>query len=182
MFSVRGTGRKERWMPVKTRDIVQAWGKILAGWTPSLSIEVTRECPLSCPGCYAYGADHLGESLLLKEVNDYRGKELVDGILKLVDEYRPLHLSLVGGEPLVRHKEITTVLPMLEARGIHTQIVTSAVRPIPEEWRAIGNMNLVVSIDGLQPEHDLRRKPATYERIMKHIAGHRITVHSTIAR
>jgi hypothetical protein len=39
-----------------------------------------------------------------------------------------------------------------------------------------------VSIDGLQPEHDARRSPATYERILKHIAGHHITVHCTITR
>jgi hypothetical protein len=41
---------------------------------------------------------------------------------------------------------------------------------------------MVVSIDGLQPEHDERRKPATYDRILKHIAGHQITVHCTITR
>ncbi len=41
-------------------------------------------------------------------------------------------------------------------------------------------LNVVVSIDGLQPEHDERRKPATYERILKNIAGARITIHSTI--
>jgi sulfatase maturation enzyme AslB (radical SAM superfamily) len=40
----------------------------------------------------------------------------------------------------------------------------------------------VVSIDGLQPEHDERRKPATYERILKHIEGHEITVHCTVTR
>ena len=39
---------------------------------------------------------------------------------------------------------------------------------------------MVVSIDGLAPEHDVRRKPATYERILKNIAGQRITIHSTI--
>jgi sulfatase maturation enzyme AslB (radical SAM superfamily) len=39
-----------------------------------------------------------------------------------------------------------------------------------------------VSIDGLQPEHDKRRTPATYNRILKHIAGHQITVHCTITR
>jgi MoaA/NifB/PqqE/SkfB family radical SAM enzyme len=173
---------QEGWLPVKTRDIVRAWRKILAGKIPSLSIEVTRECPLSCPGCYAYGDDHLGGALVLKQVRDYRGQELVDGILKLVDEYKPLHVSLVGGEPLVRYKEITAVLPLLEARGIHTQVVTSAVRPIPEEWRDIRKMSVVVSIDGLQPEHDARRKPATYERILKHIAGHTIIVHCTLTR
>jgi sulfatase maturation enzyme AslB (radical SAM superfamily) len=43
-------------------------------------------------------------------------------------------------------------------------------------------LSIVVSIDGLQPEHDVRRTPATYERILKHIQGHRITVHCTITR
>jgi sulfatase maturation enzyme AslB (radical SAM superfamily) len=41
-------------------------------------------------------------------------------------------------------------------------------------------VNIVVSIDGLQPEHDVRRSPATYERILKNIQGHKITVHGTI--
>ena len=39
-----------------------------------------------------------------------------------------------------------------------------------------------MSIDGLQPEHDERRKPATYDRILKHIEGHQITVHCTVTR
>jgi hypothetical protein len=39
---------------------------------------------------------------------------------------------------------------------------------------------VVVSIDGLQPEHDERRKPATYERILKNIAAAKVTIHSTI--
>ena len=42
------------------KGIIRAWGKILAGHQPNLSIEITRECPLSCPGCYAYGGGHLG--------------------------------------------------------------------------------------------------------------------------
>src|SRR5262249_20889183 len=32
------------------------------------------------------------------------------------------------------------------------------------------------------PEHDQRRAPATYDRILKHIDGHRITVHCTVTR
>jgi len=41
-------------------------------------------------------------------------------------------------------------------------------------------LQLVVSIDGLQPEHDLRRKPATYERILSNIQSQHIAVHCTI--
>jgi MoaA/NifB/PqqE/SkfB family radical SAM enzyme len=162
--------------------IISAWGRILRGYAPSLSIEITRECPLRCPGCYAYGDEHLGGGLTLREVRDFKGQELIDGVLALVDRHKPLHLSIVGGEPLVRYKELNTLLPSLSKRGLHVQVVTSAVREIPPAWRHIPRLNMVVSIDGLQPEHDVRRAPATYDRILKHIVGHRIIVHCTVTR
>ena len=162
--------------------IFPAWGRILQGYTPALSIEITRECPLHCPGCYAYGDDHLGGTVTLRDVRDFKGQELIDGVLELVDRQRPLHVSIVGGEPLVRYKELNELLPKLTDRGIHVQLVTSAVRPIPQEWAALPRFSIVVSIDGLQPEHDVRRTPATYDRIVQHIVGHRITVHCTITR
>jgi len=61
-------------------------------------------------------------------------------------------------------------------------VVTSAVREIPLEWTQLNELKIVVSIDGLAPEHDARRKPATYDRILKNIHGHQITVHCTITR
>ena len=164
------------------QGILPAWGRILTGYTPAMSIEITRECPLRCPGCYAYGDDHLGGDLTLREVRDFTGQELIDGILALVDRHKPLHLSIVGGEPLVRYRELNTLLPLLSTRGLHVQVVTSAVREIPAAWHTIPRVSLVVSIDGLQPEHDVRRAPATYDRILKHIAGHSITVHCTVTR
>jgi MoaA/NifB/PqqE/SkfB family radical SAM enzyme len=166
----------------RLQGIFPAWGRILAGYIPAMSIEITRECPLHCPGCYAYGADHLGGELTLREVRDFKGQQLIDGVMALVDRHRPLHLSIVGGEPLVRYRELLTLLPILSKRGIHTQLVTSAVREIPAEFRGLHRLSIVVSIDGLQPEHDVRRTPATYDRILKHIVGHRITVHCTITR
>jgi MoaA/NifB/PqqE/SkfB family radical SAM enzyme len=162
--------------------LITAWGKILRGYRPSLSIEITRECPLRCPGCYAYGDEHLGGEVTLRQVTDYKGQDLVDRVLAIVSDENPIHVSLVGGEPLVRFRELNEILPALAARGIYTQVVTSAVRPIPAEWASIPRLQMVVSIDGLQPEHDARRTPATYDRILKHIAGHQITVHCTITR
>lgn len=164
------------------RGIIPAWGRILTGYAPAMSIEITRECPLQCPGCYAYGDEHLGGDVTLRELRDFKGQELIDGVLELVDRHRPLHVSIVGGEPLVRYRELNTILPALSARGIHVQLVTSAVREIPREWAGIRRLTIVVSIDGLQPEHDARRAPATYDRILKHIPGHQITVHCTVTR
>ena len=167
---------------MKVTEILNGWKTILAGRAPFLSIELTKECPLSCPGCYAYGEDHLGGNVLLTQVSDYKGKDLVDRCIALVDKYKPLHVSLVGGEPLVRFRELHDILPALEARGIVVHLVTSAVRPIPIEWAGTKKLTIIVSIDGLAPEHDVRRKPATYERILKNIEGHGITVHCTITR
>lgn len=37
---------------------------------------------------------------------DFKGEALVAEILALVRRFRPLHLSIVGGEPLVRYREL----------------------------------------------------------------------------
>src|SRR5271154_1431010 len=155
------------------REIIQAWGKILKGDQPSLSIEITRECPLRCPGCYAYEDGHLGGGQTLRQLIDRKGQALVDGVLELVDRLKPLHLSIVGGDPLVRYRELEILVPQLMDRGIHVQIVTSAFRPIPESWSTMRRLTVAVSIDGLRAEHDKRRAPATYDRILKNIAGRR---------
>src|SRR5579871_2800916 len=117
---------------MKKSEVLHAWTKILSGRAPSLSIEITKECPLRCPGCYAFDAAHLGGATQLRELADYRGNELVARVLALIDEHRPLHVSLVGGDPMVRYRELELMLPQIESRGVHTQIVTSAFRTIPE--------------------------------------------------
>ena len=165
---------------MQTSEILSAWGKILKGEAPSLSIEITRECPLRCPGCYAYDDAHLGGGITLRDLADRKGQALIDGVLQVVDDLRPLHLSLVGGDPLVRYRELEEMVPLILKRGVHVQVVTSAFRPIASEWADMDHLNVVVSIDGLQPEHDERRKPATYDRILANIAGQHITIHSTI--
>jgi len=168
---------------MERQAVLRAWGNILSGYAPNLSIEITRECPLSCPGCYAYGDSHLGGGVLLRELADFKGQALIDNLLRVVRERRPIHLSIVGGEPLVRFRELDVLLPRLTAElKIHTQVVTSAVRPIPAAWADLPRLQIVVSIDGLQPEHDLRRRPATYDRILQHIAGQHVTVHCTLTR
>ena len=167
---------------METGAVVQAWGRILGGFRPNLSIEITRECPLHCPGCYAYGEAHLGGGVVLRELAEFTGQALIDGVLDAVRRYRPIHLSIVGGEPLVRFRELEVLLPRLTGLGVHTQVVTSAVRPIPESFATLPLLQVCVSVDGLAAEHDARRAPATYERILKHIAGQHVTIHSTVTR
>src|SRR5271154_710121 len=162
--------------------LLAAWVRILTGKVPLLSIEITRECPLTCPGCYAYGDTHLGGGVTLSQLSDFRGDALVNGVLDLVRQHKPMHVSLVGGEPLVRHRELSRILPALSETGVFTLVVTSAVIPIPTEWMKLPRVRVAVSIDGLQEDHDLRRKPATYQRILKNIEGREVNIHWTITR
>jgi len=82
----------------------------------------------------------------------------------------------------VRYRELDRLLPKVADMDVEVQVVTSAVRPIPAAWRDLPNLHLAVSVDGLQPEHDRRRAPATYDRILGHISGHRVNIHCTITR
>jgi organic radical activating enzyme len=174
----RGTNRPG----LQAIQLLSAWKSILSGSTPMMSIEITRECPLSCPGCYAYDDNHLGGTATLRTLSDYRGDELVKRIVDLVRHYRPLHLSLVGGEPLVRHRELSRLLPILSEMKVHTMIVTSAVIRVPTAWMDIPRVRVAVSVDGLPEHHDIRRKPATYERILKNIDDCQVNIHWTITR
>lgn len=61
--------------------------------------------PLS--GCYAYGDDHLGGAVTLRQLRDLRGEALVRGILELIRRHRPVQVSFIGGEPLIRHRELS---------------------------------------------------------------------------
>ena len=73
---------------MKKLDVIKAWGRILTGRQPSLSIEITRECPLRCPGCYAYEPEHLQEiGQNLRSVSDYKGDDLIEKMLDLVKEH-----------------------------------------------------------------------------------------------
>lgn len=164
------------------RDIVAGWKSILSGNIPFLSIEITRECPLSCPGCYAYGTEHLGGQVTLRDLSDFRNEALVDGVLDLVRQYKPLHVSLVGGEPLIRHRELSRILPALNEMGIFAMVVTSGVIPIPMEWMRIPRTRVAVSVDGLPEHHDVRRKPATYTRVLKNIEDRKVNIHWVITK
>src|SRR5215470_4111255 len=158
-------------------DLLRGWGRVLTGHVPMLSIEITRECPLSCPGCYAYGDMHLGGGVTLTQLSDFRGDALVEGVLGLVKKHKPLHVSLVGCEPLMRHRELSRIVPELSGMDVFTLVVTSGVIRIPTEWMKYPRVRVAVSVDGLPEDHDVRRKPATYERILKNIEDCAINVH-----
>jgi hypothetical protein len=82
----------------------------------------------------------------------------------------------------MRQRELSRVLPELSRRGIYTMVVTSAVIPIPQEWTKLPKITVTVSVDGNPEDHDVRRKPATYDRILRNISGRKVNIHWTVVR
>ena len=83
---------------MKKSDVIPAWGRILIGRRPFLSIEITKECPLRCPGCYAYEPEHLGAGSNLRQLSDLRGDDLVDGVVGTLYSATGLYTCrLLGG-------------------------------------------------------------------------------------
>src|ERR1051325_4643374 len=71
---------------MRIKPVLQTWARTLRGNVPSLSIEITKECPLRCPGCYAYEDHHLGTTNL-RSLADFRNDDLIDRVLKVVGEH-----------------------------------------------------------------------------------------------
>ena len=69
---------------LRVKPVLQTWGRTLRGRVPSLSIEITKECPLRCPGCYAYEDAHLGTTNL-RSLSDFKGQELIARVLDVMD-------------------------------------------------------------------------------------------------
>ncbi len=64
----------------------------------------------------------LGGGATLRNLSDFLGDALVDGVLGLVRRHKPTHVSLVGGEPLMRHRGLCRILPALSEIGVFTLI------------------------------------------------------------
>src|SRR5258708_5501771 len=85
--SFNGSAASHLSVGIRIKPVLQTWGRTLLGRVPSLSIEITRECPLRCPGCYAYEDSHLGTTNL-RSLSDFKGEELIARVLGLIDEYK----------------------------------------------------------------------------------------------
>ena len=76
--------------------------------------------PAALPGLLRVGDEHLGGGVTLRGLSDYQGDELVTRFMTLIDRRKPLHVSIVGGEPLVRYRELGHPAPAFRARHSHT--------------------------------------------------------------
>jgi len=140
----------------------------LPGSRPFLVLEITRSSPVDQANGLVF------RSVRERPRKEFRGRELVDRVLALVERVMPVQIWLVGGEPLVRRAEIGRLLPQFDRLGIEVQLATGALLPIPYDYRTWDNLTIVVMVDALQP--------GTCARIVDNISGHGVVVHCDIDR
>lgn len=145
-----------------------AWfkgGKLRDHWEVELGfrppfimiLSPTLHCNLRCKGCYTLGYGMKPELSL----------EEVDRLLNECEELGIYFVTILGGEPLVYPHLFT----MLERHpSIFFQVYTNGTlmtREKAERFAELGNVTVVISIEGGERETDAWRGKRVYRRIMQ---------------
>lgn len=134
----------------------------LGGPVPSVvAISPTMRCNYNCRGCYSHGRD---------SDNELSTAEL-DALFSEAEELGVNSMVVTGGEPLVRSD-------LLELMARHRRLLFvpitngSLVTPeVAERIARIGNVLLLVSIEGFPEDTDARRGPGAHKAALRAL-GH----------
>jgi len=134
------------------------WEKKLGFRPPCIMIlSPTLHCNLRCRGCYTLGYGTKPELPL----------EVTDRLLTECEELGIHFITILGGEPLV-YPHLYTLLE--RHPSLFFQVYTNGTLMTPEKARRfaeLGNVVIVVSIEGDEAETDAWRGKGTYGKIMK---------------
>jgi len=123
----------------------------------SLLISPTAKCNLRCRGCYAASYS----------VRDELSYELVDRVVTEAEELGVALVTMLGGEPflweplldLMRHHPHMYFLVFTNATLIDEKRVAGL--------KKLGNVMLILSVEGFEKETDARRGAGTFAKVMR---------------
>ena len=127
---------------------------------PFLFLALTNACNLRCHGCWI---DATGGGLSLSE-------EDVEGIIAAGKKQKAYFYTLLGGEPMIYPGLWRTIESHPEC---YFQIITNGMfldEENVDRIRRLGNVTVLVSIDGPEAENDARRGEGVYQAAMEGIA------------
>lgn len=131
------------------------------GHLRTVALDVTGQCNLHCPHCYA---------------ETFRDAEPVD--LKVLgrafdqlDELGVYHYVLQGGEPLTDLPRLKSILRMIHTEQCYVNVVTNGWLLTPDilqELKELGVDKIAFSLDsGLEAEHDYRRGEGSFHKVIQ---------------
>lgn len=119
--------------------------------------EITNKCNLKCIHCY----NHLENS------QDSNFREVINKYIDL----RVKHVIIAGGEPFCLDY-LVDVLKELKEKNISSNLITNGTLITKElmiQLIQIKYLNITISVDGLEKQHDLIRGRGSFEHVLKNI-------------
>lgn len=122
-----------------------------------LYINPLERCNIACKICYT---------------RKTAPKLTEDQIMTFIDKYQAVNpikvITFCGGEVMLL-PYFPHLVNTLTKRGIYTQIITNGTIDRLEEFAHPGLVNLIVSIDGLEPYHDSNRGKGNFQKSVHYL-------------
>lgn len=146
--------------------------------TRSLSLAISQACNLACTYCYAQEGTFGGTATAMSRDVAFQA---VDFLLSQASEGEVVHLSFLGGEPLLARKLLRETVEYAEAQGVIRgirvgfSITTNGTLVIPSDADFFSQHRFAVtlSLDGSGKTHDTLRPfkngAGTIETILRNI-------------
>ena len=124
-----------------------------------VEIMLTARCNLACRHCSVYGEGPIEGDLSTSQWKD---------IIRRLSEWKVIHLTISGGEPLVRN-DFVQILEAILAHPLRLALNTNAMLVTDDIASALARASrrldsVMVSLDGAGPEtHDAQRAPGSFD-------------------
>lgn len=134
----------------------------------AICINITRNCNLFCPHCYASGGTIYPDELTGTEIRDF---------LQEVKPYTkgPVQVQLTGGEPFLQEEKLFAAIDESRNLGYSTLIINTngllltreKVKKLKDAISDFRFFNITVSLDGAtRKTHEQIRGPNTFEKTL----------------
>jgi MoaA/NifB/PqqE/SkfB family radical SAM enzyme len=135
----------------------------------AVCINITRDCNLCCPHCYASGGTVYPDELSAEEIRTF---------LQGVKPYTKgtVQVQLTGGEPFLKEQKVFSAIDefrnldytMLILNTNGTLLTQETVNTLVEAVSDIKYFNITVSLDGATKKtHELIRGPNTFKKVIQ---------------
>lgn len=120
-------------------------------------ISPTMRCNLKCTGCYAYNYSKA----------DDLPYEVLDRVVTEAEEMGVAFITMLGGEPLM----LEDLFKLFESHpNMYFQFYSNGTlmtEEVAKKLAKLGNVAVMLSIEGFKKETDARRGEGIYERVLK---------------
>lgn len=133
----------------------------------SVQVELTSHCDLRCTHCYNARMTHTDETESLKHI---------ERIAEQLAQSRVTQVTITGGEPLLRKRDLKALLAQLHQYGIETTVnsnLTALTTDYAKSLVSIGLKAVLTSVFSYDPEtHDaITQKPGSWGLTMRGISN-----------